>query len=102
MADLRIVDVSTILAKWHDLLSKRWPNFPCQTFPVFMHNNSRELVCCKDCKHYGKYTDEFDGHVGYCDKIAYIMDGYYRGAEDRQPDDYCSQGERSDDHAQTD
>ena len=51
MADLRIVDVSTILAKWHDLLAKCWPNFPCQTFQMFMHNNSQELVRCKDCVH---------------------------------------------------
>lgn len=53
MADYRIVDVSTILSKWHDLLKARWPNFPCQTFTMFMHNNSQELVRCKDCIHRG-------------------------------------------------
>ena len=57
------------------------------------------VVRCRDCKHYGKYTDADGDYVGYCDKIASIMDGYYRGAEDRKPDDYCSQGEREDDHA---
>ena len=50
MSDERIVDVSTILSKWHDLLKDRWPNFPCQTFQMFMHNNSQELVRCKDCE----------------------------------------------------
>lgn len=49
MADERIVDVSTILSKWHDLLKARWPNFPCQTFTMFMHNNSQELVRCREC-----------------------------------------------------
>lgn len=53
MSDERIVDVSTILSKWHDLLKGRWPNFPCQTFTMFMHNNSKELVRCKDCIHRG-------------------------------------------------
>jgi hypothetical protein len=52
VSDERIVDVSTILSKWHDLLKDRWPNFPCQTFTMFMHNNSQELVRCRECKHY--------------------------------------------------
>ena len=55
MADERIVDVSTILSKWHDLLKSRWPNFPCQTFTMFMHNNSQELVRCRDCFKRGQH-----------------------------------------------
>lgn len=62
--------------------------------------DAEPVVRCKDCKHYSKYLydDNENECKGYCEKIAYIMDGYYRGAEDRMPDDYCSQGERGDDH----
>ena len=51
MPDYRIVDVSTILSKWHDLLKEKQPNFPCQTFTMFMRNNSQELVRCRECMH---------------------------------------------------
>lgn len=45
-----------------------------------------EVVRCRDCKHY---------ICGKCDKIFYIMDGYYQGGfEVKQPTDYCSYGER--------
>lgn len=45
-----------------------------------------EVVRCKDCKYY-------DGRK--CDKIYYIMDGYYVGGfEVKKPDDFCSYGER--------
>lgn len=69
MSDERIVDVSMILSKWHDLLKSRWPNFPCQTFTMFMHNNSQELVRCRECKHWSGRKDK-PGEVtaiGYCD-----------------------------------
>lgn len=74
MSDERIVDVSMILSKWHDLLKSRWPNFPCQTFPMFIRNNSQELVRCKECKY--RYSSE------YC--------------ECRPENAFCSDGERMD------
>lgn len=47
-----------------------------------------EVVRCKDCK---KYVN------GKCDEIEWFMDGYFQGTfEMRQPDDYCSRGERKD------
>ena len=58
-----------------------------------------EVVRCRKCKHFVKYDDDYRdeyGSDGYCDKIAYIMDGYYRGAENRNADDFCSHGERMD------
>lgn len=97
MSDERIVDVSTILSKWHDLLKDRLPNFPCQTFPMFIRNNSQELVRCRECKHFVKYHDDYRDEYrcdGYCKEIDYIMDGYYRGAESRNADDFCSHGEK--------
>lgn len=77
MADVRIVDVDTILSKWHDLLKERWPNFPCQTFQMFMHNNTQELVRCKDCKH--RHSSEF--------------------SECRPEDAFCSDAEKMDEHS---
>ena len=50
MADERIVDVGAMLSKWHDLLGSAYPNLPCQTFPMFIRNNSQELVRCRECK----------------------------------------------------
>ena len=45
-----------------------------------------EVVRCKDCKHY---------ECGKCQKILYIMDGYYQGTlEMKRSDDFCSNGER--------
>lgn len=45
-----------------------------------------EVVRCRDCKDYER---------GVCTKITYIMDGYYNGTfEMRDPDDFCSKGER--------
>lgn len=47
-----------------------------------------EVVRCKDCKHY---------IAGKCNKICYIMDYYYQGGfEVKQPNDFCSYGERRD------
>lgn len=90
MADLRIVDVDTIISKWHDLLKARWPNFPCQTFLMFIRNSSQELVRCKDCVCSSMCDDQL-----ICSRIADVMDGYYRGtAEVVKPDDYCSHGIR--------
>ena len=43
-----------------------------------------DVVRCKDCKHYRN---------GICEKIGYIMDGYYHGTFDvKRPDDFCSYG----------
>lgn len=42
------------------------------------------VVRCKDCEHYRN---------GICEKIEYIMDGYYNGTFDvKRPDDFCSYG----------
>lgn len=42
------------------------------------------VVRCKDCEHYRN---------GICEKIEYIMDGYYHGTFDvKRPDDFCSYG----------
>jgi hypothetical protein len=47
-----------------------------------------EVVRCKDCKEY---------RYGRCDRIDYIMDGYYQGTfEMKRPEDFCSYGERKD------
>ena len=81
MADLRIVDVDTILSKWHDLLKSRWPNFPCQTFTAFMHNHSQELVRCRECKH---HRDQLDDRFVICRRWRKIMeeDGFcHKGAK---------------------
>jgi len=81
MADLRIVDVDTILSKWHDLLKARWPNFPCQTFQGFMRNNSQELVRCRECKH---HRDQLDDRFVICRRWRKIMevDGFcHKGAK---------------------
>ena len=47
-----------------------------------------EVVHCKDCKHYEN---------GVCQKIYYVIDGYYCGTFDLiKPKDFCSYGERMD------
>lgn len=70
MADERIIDVSTILSKWHDLLRERWPNFPCQMFTAFMHNNSQELVRCKDCVYFrDKHVRTDDGQIKFYEEF---------------------------------
>lgn len=65
------------------------------TIPL-LHFMTRPVVMCKDCEHYRKslypYTET--GYRGVCELIEYIMDGYYSGAQYRDPWDYCSQGER--------
>lgn len=44
------------------------------------------VVRCKECMHYRN---------GICEKIEYIMDGYYHGTfEEKRPDDFCSYGEK--------
>ena len=46
------------------------------------------VVRCKDCEHYRN---------GICEKIEYIMDGYYHGTFDvKRPDDFCSYGVKMD------
>lgn len=46
------------------------------------------VVRCKDCEHYRN---------GICEKIEYIMDGYYHGTFDvKRPDDFCSYGAKMD------
>lgn len=54
------------------------------------------LVYCRDCKYFclNPYYENEGGRQGYCKHIAYIMDGYYKGAEDRNFDDFCSKGEK--------
>ena len=57
------------------------------------------VVRCSECKHFVKYDDDYrDEHNcdGYCEKISYIMDGYYHGAENRKADDFCSLGAKKD------
>lgn len=45
-----------------------------------------EVVRCKECMHYRN---------GICEKIEYIMDGYYYETfEEKRPDDFCSYGEK--------
>lgn len=55
-----------------------------------------KIVYCRDCKNFvpNRYYKTEGGRQGYCDVIASIMDGYYKGAEDRNFDDFCSRGER--------
>ena len=44
------------------------------------------VVRCKECMHFRN---------GICEKIEYIMDGYYHGTfEEKRPDDFCSYGEK--------
>lgn len=91
MSGERIVDVSTILSKWHDLLKARWPNFPCQTFTMFMHNNSQELVRCRECVLRGS---------DYCpmchDEYTYDEDdgGDYYTVDNTDDDGFCHKGKR--------
>lgn len=59
-------------------------------FRSMLHKSSRvdavPVVRCKDCEY---YID------GICEKIEYIMDGYYRDTfEIKRPDDFCSYGEK--------
>ena len=50
--------------------------------------DAEPVVRCQDCKHY---------RDGICEKIEYIMDGYYHGTfEEKRPDDFCSYGEKMD------
>lgn len=64
---------------------------PALAIPVWVINNAPaidavEVVRCRDCKDYER---------GVCTKITYIMDGYYSNTfEVRDPDDFCSKGER--------
>lgn len=88
MADIRIVDVSTILSKWHDLLSERWPNYPCQTFTGFIRNHSKELVRCKDCKRRGTSYECPFRH------LTFTEDEGYHYVDVTTDDGYCSVGER--------
>ena len=46
--------------------------------------DAEPVVRCQDCKHY---------RDGICEKIEYIMDGYYHGTfEEKRPNDFCSYG----------
>lgn len=96
MADFRIVDVSTILSKWHDLLKDRWPNFPCQTFTMFMHNNSQELVRCKECKNGAPLPEE--ARTEFSPGVMRCLAG--RGDCDRYcttwEDGFCDEGAKKD------
>lgn len=89
MSDERIVDVSTILSKWHDLLKSRWPNFPCQTFTMFMHNNSQELVRCRECIFRGQWDIcPMCVRVYMLDKKAYL--------DCTEDDGFCHMGAKLD------
>lgn len=56
----------------------------------------KKIVYCRDCKYFyaNPYYEGEGGRPGYCEALAYIMDGYYKGAEDRDFCDFCSKGER--------
>lgn len=53
-----------------------------------------QIIFCRDCKNFvpNRYYKTEGGRQGYCDTIASVMDGYYKGAEDRNFDDFCSRG----------
>ena len=91
MADERIVDVGAMLSKWHDLLGSAYPNLPCQTFPMFIRNNSQELVRCRECKHRG-----FDSCPMCHDEYTYDEDdgGDYYTMDNTTDDGFCHKGER--------
>lgn len=62
-----------------------------------------EVVRCKDCKRFLKYTSEYrnertDGADGDCfDRVMNSEDRQYYGVKQM---DFCSYGERRDDHAE--
>ena len=81
MADERIVDVDAMFSKWHDLLGSAYPNLPCQTFPMFIRNNSQELVRCRDCWRHRTANcpmflrgGDYAFHDGFCHLGAKDMD----------------------------
>lgn len=49
--------------------------------------NIVKVIRCKDCVYY---------RGGECERISYVMDGYYHGTEEvKNKDDFCSRGEKA-------
>lgn len=107
MSDVRLIDANALMKnigkipQLRGITYGRMKNAVEETPTI----DAVPVVRCRECKHFVKYDDDYHDvyHCdGYCEKIAYIMDGYYHGAENRNADDFCSLGEKMDGGASDD